>query len=111
MTTFCLPDLGEGLQEAEIITWHVKPGERIKVDEPLVAVETAKAVVEVPSPHSGRVTRLHGDPGEVVEVGAPLAEFEVAGSETATTIPRRPSATCAACTATPPTASNASRTV
>src|SRR5262245_58283692 len=53
MKTFNLPDLGEGLAEAEIVRWHVKVGDEVKVDQPMVAVETAKAVVEVPSPHAG----------------------------------------------------------
>jgi pyruvate dehydrogenase E2 component (dihydrolipoamide acetyltransferase) len=80
MTTFNLPDLGEGLAEAEIVRWHVKPGDAVKVDQPMVAVETAKAVVEVPSPYSGTVTKLHGNPGDVVATGAPLIEFELQGS-------------------------------
>jgi 2-oxoisovalerate dehydrogenase E2 component (dihydrolipoyl transacylase) len=80
MTTFNLPDLGEGLAEAEIVRWHVKPGDAVKVDQPMVAVETAKAVVEVPSPYSGTVTKLHGNPGDVVATGAPLIEFELQGT-------------------------------
>ena len=60
MKTFNLPDLGEGLQEAEIVSWHVSPGDRVVADQPLVALETDKAVVEVPSPHSGRVVELFG---------------------------------------------------
>jgi pyruvate dehydrogenase E2 component (dihydrolipoamide acetyltransferase) len=80
MTTFNLPDLGEGLAEAEIVRWHVKPGDAVKVDEPMVAVETAKAVVEVPSPYSGTVTKLHGNPGDVIATGAPLVEFDLQGS-------------------------------
>src|SRR5450759_284061 len=58
MTTFNLPDLGEGLAEAEIVRWHVKLGDQVKVDQPMLAVETAKAVVEVPSPYSVSYTRL-----------------------------------------------------
>ena len=80
MTTFNLPDLGEGLAEAEIVRWHVKAGDTVKVDQPMVAVETAKAVVEVPSPYSGVVTKLHGGPGDVVATGAALVEFELQGS-------------------------------
>jgi len=72
---FNLPDLGEGLQEAEIVRWHVAIGDTVKVDDPLVAVETAKAVVEVPSPHAGRIVALHGKPGDTVAVGAPLVDF------------------------------------
>ncbi len=77
MTTFNLPDLGEGLAEAEIVRWHVNVGDRVKVDEPMVALETAKAVVEVPSPYSGLVKALHGAPGDVIATGAPLVEFEL----------------------------------
>jgi 2-oxoisovalerate dehydrogenase E2 component (dihydrolipoyl transacylase) len=76
MSTFALPDLGEGLQEAEIISWHVAAGDHVVVDQPLVAVETEKAVVEVPSPQSGHVARLLAKEGERVKVGAPLLEFE-----------------------------------
>jgi pyruvate dehydrogenase E2 component (dihydrolipoamide acetyltransferase) len=76
MSIFKLPDLGEGLQEAEIREWHVKEGDTVRVDQPLVAVETAKAVVEVPSPQAGKVLRLHGKPGDFVGVGKPLVEFE-----------------------------------
>ena len=77
MTTFNLPDLGEGLAEAEIVRWHVKVGDRVKVDQPMLAVETAKAVVEVPAPFSGIVKTLHGQPGDVIATGAPLIDFEL----------------------------------
>lgn len=73
---FLLPDLGEGLQEAEIIEWHVSEGARVVADQPLVSVETDKAVVEVPSPWSGRITTLHAAPGDVLPVGAPLADID-----------------------------------
>jgi len=76
MKIFRLPDLGEGLQEAEIVEWHRKPGEEVTVDQPLVAVETAKAVIEIPSPQSGRIKRLFGEPGDIIRIGAPLASFE-----------------------------------
>ena len=72
MPAFLLPDLGEGLTEAEIVTWHVQAGDTVIVDQPIVEVETAKAVVEVPVPFGGRVTALHGQPGDVVAVGHPL---------------------------------------
>lgn len=75
MTTFHLPDIGEGLQEAEIVAWHVAVGDHVVADQPLVSVETDKAVVEIPSPRSGHIAALHGEPGDVVDVGAPLAEF------------------------------------
>ena len=58
MSTFVLPDLGEGLQEAELVAWHVAEGDHVVADQPLVSVETEKAVVEVPSPQSGRIARL-----------------------------------------------------
>jgi pyruvate dehydrogenase E2 component (dihydrolipoamide acetyltransferase) len=87
MGTFRLPDLGEGLAEAEILEWHVKPGDRVLVDQPMVSVETAKAVVEVPVPFSGTVTALHGTVGDIVATGAPLVDFDsgtVVGSMPAT---------------------------
>lgn len=83
MTVFKLPDLGEGLPDAEIVEWLVAEGDEVKLDQPLVSMETAKAVVEVPSPVSGRVVRFHGQAGDVIQTGAPLAEFEVEGSEEA----------------------------
>jgi pyruvate dehydrogenase E2 component (dihydrolipoamide acetyltransferase) len=72
---FTLPDLGEGLKEAEIVAWHVAVGDHVVADQPLVSVETDKAVVEVPSPFSGTVEALHGRVGETVPVGAPLVAF------------------------------------
>jgi pyruvate dehydrogenase E2 component (dihydrolipoamide acetyltransferase) len=76
MSIFKLPDLGEGLQEADIREWFVKEGDTVKIDQPLVSVETAKAVVEVPSPQSGKVLKLHGKVGDTIEVGKPLVTFE-----------------------------------
>src|SRR5688500_10008658 len=75
--TFFLPDLGEGLPDATIVEWMVKPGDTILLDAPLVSMETAKAVVEVPSPVSGKVLKLAGDAGDVIVTGKMLAEFEV----------------------------------
>jgi pyruvate dehydrogenase E2 component (dihydrolipoamide acetyltransferase) len=75
MRQFLLPDLGEGLEEAEIVAWHVTEGDHVVADQPLVSVETDKAVVEVPSPASGRIARLFGGKGDLVKVGAPLVEF------------------------------------
>jgi 2-oxoisovalerate dehydrogenase E2 component (dihydrolipoyl transacylase) len=77
MTTFNLPDLGEGLAEAEIVRWHVNVGDEVTVDQPMLAVETAKAIVEVPAPYSGIVKTLHGQPGDVIATGAPLVEFDL----------------------------------
>jgi 2-oxoisovalerate dehydrogenase E2 component (dihydrolipoyl transacylase) len=76
---FLLPDLGEGLTEGEIVSWLVAVGDTVEVDQPVAEVETAKAVVEVPSPFAGVVTALHGEPGGEVLVGAPLVTIEIAG--------------------------------
>ncbi|MGQ0620480.1 MAG: dihydrolipoamide acetyltransferase family protein [Panacagrimonas sp.] len=76
MIDFRLPDLGEGLQDAEIREWHVSEGDTVKTDQPLVSVETAKAVVEVPSPQAGKIVKLHGKVGDTIEVGKPLVTFE-----------------------------------
>ncbi len=75
--TFILPDLGEGLPDATIVEWFVKVGDIIKLDEPLVSMETAKAVVEVPSPYSGKVVKLAGGDGDVIVTGSMLAEVEL----------------------------------
>ncbi len=72
MADFLLPDLGEGLSEAEVISWRVSPGERVSVDQVIAEVETAKAVVEVPVPYAGVVAALHATPGSVISVGQPL---------------------------------------
>jgi pyruvate dehydrogenase E2 component (dihydrolipoamide acetyltransferase) len=76
MKIFKLPDLGEGLQEAEIVKWHVNVGDDIKADAPMVSVETAKAVVDIPAPYSGKVAKLYGKPGDIAHIGAPLVGFE-----------------------------------
>lgn len=81
MKIFKLPDLGEGLQEAEIIEWHVKAGDEIGTDQPLLSVETAKAIVDIPSPQAGRVAKLFGQSGDIVHLGAPLVAFEGEGDE------------------------------
>ncbi|VAW39700.1 Dihydrolipoamide acyltransferase component of branched-chain alpha-keto acid dehydrogenase complex [hydrothermal vent metagenome] len=76
MNIFNLPDLGEGLPDAEIVKWHVKEGDVVKEDQPMVSMETAKAVVDVPCPYSGTITKLHGQPGDVIDTGAVLVEFD-----------------------------------
>jgi len=76
MSVFRLPDLGEGLADAEILAWHVQPGQRVSADQPMVSVETAKAVVEVPVPFAGTVTALRAAVGDIVATGAPLIEFD-----------------------------------
>ncbi|HZR54837.1 MAG TPA: biotin/lipoyl-containing protein, partial [Streptosporangiaceae bacterium] len=76
---FRLPDVGEGLTEADIVTWHVKPGDTIKDGQIIVEIETAKAVVELPTPFSGTVTRLLVDEGQTVEVGVPIIAVDTSG--------------------------------
>jgi 2-oxoisovalerate dehydrogenase E2 component (dihydrolipoyl transacylase) len=76
MKTFTLPDLGKGLQEAEIIAWHVELGDDVVTDQPLLAVETDKAVVEVPSPSTGTVSAIHAQPGDMIAIGGALVDFE-----------------------------------
>ncbi|WP_400765646.1 dihydrolipoamide acetyltransferase family protein [Methylosinus sporium] len=81
MSVFKLPDLGEGLQEAELVQWHVAPGEEVAIDQPLVSVETAKAVVEIPSPQAGRIEKLFAQAGEIIRIGGPLIAFAGDGEE------------------------------
>ncbi len=69
---FALPDLGEGLTEADVVSWHVAAGDEVGLNQVLVEVETEKAVVELPSPFAGRVVELLAEAGETVRVGAPL---------------------------------------
>jgi pyruvate dehydrogenase E2 component (dihydrolipoamide acetyltransferase) len=76
MKIFKLPDLGEGLQEAEIVEWHVAVGDEIKADQPMVSVETAKALVDIPAPYAGKVVKLFGKAGDIAHLGAPLVGFE-----------------------------------
>jgi len=80
MTSFTLPDLGEGLQEAEIVAWHVGVGDHVVADQPLLSVETDKAVVEIPAPRAGRIAAIHGAPGDIIKIGAALAEIEPSGT-------------------------------
>lgn len=82
MKTFVLPDLGEGLTEAEIVEWFVSEGEEVKADQNLVAVETDKAIVDIPSPHSGRIEKLFAAVGDIVETGKPLVGFAGDGAQT-----------------------------
>jgi 2-oxoisovalerate dehydrogenase E2 component (dihydrolipoyl transacylase) len=84
-TVFKLPDLGEGVVEAEIVAWHVKPGEDVCVDQPLVDVMTDKATVTIPSGLVGRVVRTFGKVGETVAVGAQLVTFDTSDALTETT--------------------------
>jgi len=75
--TFLLPDLGEGLPDAEIVKWYVQVGDNIQKDQNLVSVETAKALLDIPSPFTGRIVKLFAKVGELVKTGGPLVEFEV----------------------------------
>jgi len=116
MTTFALPDLGEGLQDAELVAWHVAEGDHVVQDQPLVSVETDKAVVEVPSPQAGRIERLIGKPGDRIKVGATLVVFEAgAHADTGTVMgelappPRIPPAPARTSPAAPPAATPAVR--
>jgi 2-oxoisovalerate dehydrogenase E2 component (dihydrolipoyl transacylase) len=77
---FRLPDVGEGLTEAEIVSWHVKPGDTVTDGQVIVEIETAKAVVELPCPFAGTVAKLLVDEGQTVDVGAPIIAVEIAGS-------------------------------
>ena len=86
-SVFVLPDLGEGLQEAEIVAWHVAEGDHVVADQPLVSVETDKAVVEIPSPRSGCIARLLAAPHARLSIGAPLVAFgEVALGDAGTVV-------------------------
>ncbi len=88
MKIFKLPDLGEGLPDAEIHEWHVAVGDHVKRDQPLVSMETAKALVEVPAPFDGVVAELHGAVGDIIDTGQPLVSFEGAQEETAEAKPK-----------------------
>ncbi|GAA1048435.1 dihydrolipoamide acetyltransferase family protein [Arthrobacter russicus] len=78
---FTLPDLGEGLTESEIVAWKVSVGDAVALNQVIAEVETAKAVVELPSPYDGVISQLHEQPGTVVEVGKPIVSFEVLDAE------------------------------
>src|SRR4051794_16368661 len=78
---FRLPDIGEGVAEAEITVWHVKVGERVKEDQSLVDVMTDKATVDMTSPVDGVVAAIHGEVGAMVPVGSVLVEFEIEDGE------------------------------
>ena len=80
MQVFKLPDLGEGLTEAELVNWLVAVGDEIVVDQPIAEVETAKSMVEVPSPYAGTVAELHGEAGQTLDVGKPLISIARAGA-------------------------------
>ncbi len=87
MSTFKLPDLGEGLPDAEIVEWQVAVGEVVKTDQPMVSMETAKAVVDVPVPFDGTVATLHGAAGDIIETGGALITITEAGESAASEEP------------------------
>ena len=91
-STFLLPDVGEGLTEAEIVEWKVQVGDVVTLNQALVDIETAKAVVELPSPYAGTVVALHGKVGDVIDVHQPLITFEVGGNPAAAEPPVAPPA-------------------
>ena len=117
VSIFRLPDLGEGLTEADVVEWYVGEGESVALDQPVVALESAKAVVDIPSPVAGRVRRHCARPGETVATGAPLVEFEIEGEAAGdgagevgvanAAIPGPPPVDASAARDTPPTASGA----
>ncbi len=76
---FALPDLGEGLTESEIVQWHVAVGDPVTLNQPLAEVETAKAIVQLPSPFAGVIAKLYAEPGATVTVGSPIVAFELEG--------------------------------
>lgn len=88
MRYFKLPDLGEGLQEAEIVEWHIKPGDSVTTDQLIVSVETAKAIVDVPSPCAGVIASCFGKPGDLLHIGEPLVEFAGASDDSGTVVGR-----------------------
>jgi pyruvate dehydrogenase E2 component (dihydrolipoamide acetyltransferase) len=87
---FRLPDVGEGLTEADIVAWHVKPGDTVTINQIIVDIETAKAVVELPSPYAGTVSALLADAGQTVDVGTPIIAVEVPGANDAPAEPEPP---------------------
>ncbi len=87
---FRLPDLGEGLPEAEIVQWLVAEGDDVTLNQTIAEVETAKAIVEIPSPYAGTVQGLHAAAGDVVAVGSPLVSFAVEGADAESALPSAP---------------------
>ncbi|HFE37458.1 MAG TPA: 2-oxo acid dehydrogenase subunit E2 [Gammaproteobacteria bacterium] len=89
MNIFKLPDLGEGLTEVEIVEWLVEVGDDVELDQPIASVETAKAIVEIPSPQKGTIYKLYGEVEEIIQVGDPLLEFESETEEVEATLQKR----------------------
>ncbi len=101
---FKLPDVGEGTAEAEIVAWHVRVGDVVQEDAPLVDVMTDKATVEMTSPVAGKIVALHGEPGDMAAVGGPIAVFETEGGETVAAPVAAPAAQKPAAPPPPPAA-------
>ena len=89
---FPLPDLGEGLTESEIVAWRVAVGDRVELNQIIADVETAKAVVELPSPYAGVITALHAAEGVTIDVGAPLFSCDTGESIVESDVPAAPGA-------------------
>ena len=83
--TFALPDVGEGLTEAEILTWHVKPGDTVTVNQTIVEIETAKAAVELPCPYAGVVAEVFVKEGDIVLVGTPILSITTSSTTSSMT--------------------------
>lgn len=98
---FRLPDLGEGLPEAELVQWMVAVGDTVTLNQTIAEVETAKAVVELPSPHAGTVTALHAEPGDVIAVGSVLISFDTAATDASPSAPAREAGAAHADTSAP----------
>ena len=81
LVAFRLPDVEEGLTEGEILRWHVRPGDVIVINQPIVEIETAKASVELPSPYAGTVETLHAEEGAIVPVGSPIISIRPAQAQ------------------------------
>src|SRR5579871_4118339 len=88
MSQFRLPDLGEGLEEAQVVQWLVGVGDRVALNQPICQVETAKALVDIPSPFAGTVQQLHAKPGDIVAVGAALITIAEAGTSATPSVPQ-----------------------
>src|SRR5436190_16754649 len=93
---FNLPDVGEGLTEAEIVTWKVKVGDTVKINDVIVEIETAKSLVELPCPFAGTVTELLAGEGETVNVGSPIITVETGDASAAPAAPATPAVGSAA---------------
>jgi 2-oxoisovalerate dehydrogenase E2 component (dihydrolipoyl transacylase) len=101
---FKLPDLGEGLTDGEVVRWLVKEGDAVTLNQPIVEVETAKAVVEIPAPYAGTVVKLHAAEGDTLDVGAPLLSVDTGGQATAAAAPEAAAAAAEAAPAAEPQA-------